>query len=215
LSDVPAWYAARAATIAEFRGYEPVSALQLEYSLVERNIEHEYVRLGTELGAGIMVWSPLASGFLSGKYKVGEQANLAAGRLQLMKDTTNPAFQKFSDRNWAILSELEAVAKVCGRSVAQVALNWVANRPGVASVIIGASKFEQLHDNLQALDFTLPAELVARLDQASTPQRPYPYTFFGPEMQGLIHGGTNVGNKPAGYVPLVQVSGAGAEIGRK
>jgi aryl-alcohol dehydrogenase-like predicted oxidoreductase len=213
LSDVPAWYAARAATIAEFRGYEPVSALQLEYSLVERNIEHEFTRLGTELGAGIMVWSPLASGFLSGKYRPSEQDNLAPGRLNLMKDIASPIAQKFNDRNWAILAELEAVAKACGRSVAQVALNWVANRPGVASVIVGASKFEQLHDNLQALDFTLPAELAARLDTASAPQCPYPYTFFGPGMQGMVHGGTNVGIKPAGYAPLVQVSGGGIEIG--
>lgn len=215
MSDVPAWFAARAATLAELRGYEPVCALQLEYSLVERNIEHEYVRLGTELGAGIMVWSPLASGFLSGKYRPSAQDNPAPGRLQMMKDTSNVAFQKFTERNWAILAELEAVAGACGRSVAQVALNWVANRPGVASVIVGASKFEQLQDNLQALDFVLPQELVARLDAASAPPRPYPYTFFGPEMQGIIHGGANVGTKPAGYMPTVQVSGAGADIGRK
>ena len=69
LSDVPAWYASRAQTLAELRGYEPLSTLQLEYSLVERNIENEFIPLGTQHGMGVMVWSPLASGLLSGKYK--------------------------------------------------------------------------------------------------------------------------------------------------
>src|SRR5438128_685746 len=71
LSDVPAWYASRAQALAEFRGYEPVCALQLEYSLVERNLESEFTRLATDYGMGIMAWSPLASGLLSGKYRRG------------------------------------------------------------------------------------------------------------------------------------------------
>ena len=83
LSNVPAWYASRAQAIAEHRGYEPVTALQLEYSLAERNIEHEFVPFGISQGAGIMVWSPLASGLLSGKYRPGKEGN--AGRLDTMR----------------------------------------------------------------------------------------------------------------------------------
>ena len=208
LSDVPAWYASRAQAIAELRGYEPVSALQLEYSLAERNIEHEFVPFGTSQGAGIMVWSPLASGLLSGKYRPGKEG---AGRLETLRGSSNPGFQKFTERNWAIVAELEKVAGELGHSMAQIALNWVATQPGVASAIIGATKLEQLTDNLGALDFSIPTELRTRLDAVSKPAAPFPYSFFGAEIQGGITGGTSVGDKPEGYVParLIQGSFAG------
>ncbi|NJL46700.1 MAG: aldo/keto reductase [Leptolyngbyaceae cyanobacterium SM2_5_2] len=211
LSDTPAWYAARGQTLAEWRGYEPLSALQLEYSLVERNIEQEFVSLGTELGMGIMVWSPLASGLLSGKYKPSESGSTGAGRLATMQGSSNPGFQKFSDRNWKIVGELERVAQILDRSMAQVAINWTANRPGIASVIIGATKLSQLEDNLKALDFEIPSELKQRLDEVSRPAVQFPYSFFGDEIQGMIHGGVTVGAKPVGYIlnQLIQSSGAG------
>jgi aryl-alcohol dehydrogenase-like predicted oxidoreductase len=201
LSDTPAWYAARAQTLADWRGYEPISTLQLEYSLVERNIEREFVSLGRELDLGIMVWSPLASGLLSGKYKPSEGSYSGEGRLETVKGISNPAFQKFSDRNWAIVTELEQVAQELGHSMAQVAVNWVANRPGVASVIIGATKLAQLKDNLQALEFDIPLELVNRLENISQPVAQFPDSFFGNEIQGMIHGGVMVGRKPAAYNP--------------
>ncbi len=196
LSDVPAWYAARAQTLAEWRGWTPIAALQLEYSLVERFIEHEFVPLGAELGMGVMGWSPLASGLLSGKYRPGQAG---AGRLDLVADSGNPAFAKFTERNWRIVAELERVAATLGRSMAQVAVNWVANRPGVASVILGATRPAQLAETLDALSFELPAELEARLDAVSAPERPFPYTFFGDEIQNLVHGGLAVGAKPPRY----------------
>jgi diketogulonate reductase-like aldo/keto reductase len=96
--------------------------------------------------------------------------------------------------------------------MAQVALNWVANRPGVASVILGASKPEQLETNLGALDFALPAELKTRLDTVSQPETPFPYYFFTNAMQGMMYGGATVGDKPAGYQTSVLVSGAGAGV---
>ncbi|OLT62694.1 aldo/keto reductase [Moorena bouillonii] len=212
LSDVPAWYASRAQTIAELRGYETLSTLQLEYSLVERNIENEFVPFGTEHGMGIMVWSPLASGLLSGKYRPSEDGGMGEGRLEAMKESINPAFQKFSDRNWKIVAELEAVATEVGRSMAQVAVNWAANRPGIASVIIGATKPHQLQDNLQALDFTLSEEHLMRLNQVSTPELKFPYTFFGSEMQAMLHGGVTVGDKPKNYYPVIETSGGGAGV---
>jgi aryl-alcohol dehydrogenase-like predicted oxidoreductase len=210
LSDVPAWYASRMQTIAELRGLEPVATLQLEYSLVERNLEFEFTRLAIEHGMGITVWSPLASGLLSGKYRPSRGGQFGEGRLQTMKDTANPAFHKFSERNFAIVAELERVANEIGRPMAQVALNWVANRPGVASVILGATKLAQLEDNLQALDFAIPPELGARLDAVSAPERRFPYTFFGPELQGMVHGGANVGDKPDAYAAPVRVAAGGA-----
>lgn len=208
LSDVPAWYASRMQTVAELRGLEPPAALQLEYSLVERNLEFEFTRLATDYGAGIMAWSPLASGLLSGKYRPSTGGTSGEGRLQTMKDSGNPAFLKFTERNFAIVAELERVAGEIGRPMAQVAINWVANRPGVASVILGATKLAQLEDNLQSLDFEIPAALRERLDAASAPERRFPYTFFGPELQGMVHGGAHVGDKPDSYASPVRVQGA-------
>lgn len=203
LSNTPAWYASRAQTLAELRGYERLSALQLEYSLVERNIEREFVPLGIELGMGVMVWSPLGSGMLSGKYRAGDAGVPATeGRLQVMQDSTNPAFVKLKqERNWRIVAELEAVSEAIGRSMAQVALNWVANRPGVASVLVGATKLHQLEDNLGALEFEIPSELSQRLDVVSSLPASFPYSFFEGEIQSMIHT-SNVASKPAGYFEL-------------
>ncbi|MDG4908027.1 aldo/keto reductase [Mesorhizobium sp. WSM4898] len=205
LSDVPAWYAGRAQAIAELRGYEPVSALQLEYSLVERSIEHEFAPFASRHGAGIMAWSPLASGLLSGKYRPAQAGN--AGRLDGFRNTTHPGFQKFSERNWAIVTELEKVASELDRSMAQVALNWVAAQPGVATVILGATKLAQLQDNLRALDFSIPAELRKRLDSVSLAPAPFPHSFFGPEIQVRVAGGVVTGDKPSGYSLPVLIEG--------
>ena len=208
-SDVPAWYAARAQTLAEWRGWEPLAALQLEYSLAERNIEREFMPLATTLGMGVMAWSPLASGLLTGKYRRDQREG---GRLDQMKDTTNPAFMKFTERNFAIVDVLDRVAKAIDRSMAQVALNWAVHRPGIGSVIVGASKPEQIEDNLRALDFTLPAELAAELEAVSRPERQFPYYFFESNMQGMMYGGATVGDKPDGYTTPVRVTGAGAGV---
>lgn len=208
LSDTPAWYAARAQTLAEWRGYEPICTLQLEYSLVERNIEREFIPLGLELGMGVMVWSPLASGLLSGKYKPSEGGFSGGGRLDTMRDSQNAAFQKISERNWKIIAELETVAQELGHSMAQVAVNWTATQPGVGSVIIGATKLSQLEDNLKALEFEIPAELGDRLNAISSPDPQFPYTFFTAQHQAMIHGSKPVGLKPAGYQPDVVIEGA-------
>ncbi|MEH2204484.1 MAG: aldo/keto reductase [Nostoc sp.] len=203
LSDTPAWYAARSQTLAQCRGYEPLSTLQLEYSLVERNIEREFVPLGLELGMGIMVWSPLARGLLSGKYQPNEGSFTGSGRLETMRNSNSPASLKMTERNWQIIAQLESVAKELGQSMAQVVLNWIANRPGIASVIVGATKLAQLEDNLKALDFEIPKELSDRLEIVSRPEPQFPYTFFNPKIQAMIHGGKPVSLKPKGYYPVM------------
>lgn len=213
LSDVPAWYASRAQSIAEFRGYEPLAALQMEYNLTERNIENEFVDLGAELGMGIMVWSPLASGMLSGKYKPSEGTVSGSGRLAQLANSGNPAFAKFNDKNWQIVATLEEVAKEMGQSMATVATNWVANRPGVGSVIVGATKLHQLQENMKALDIDISADLVAKLDAASQLDPHFPYTFFTPGMQAMLTGGATVGNHPPHYSTnrLIEATPAGVE----
>ncbi|MBW4651693.1 MAG: aldo/keto reductase [Kaiparowitsia implicata GSE-PSE-MK54-09C] len=213
LSDAPAWYVAQAQTLARERHWEPISTVQLEYSLAERNIEFEYTALAQQLDTSIMAWSPLGSGLLSGKYRPSEDGGEGSGRLAMLANSGNPAFNKFTEKNWAVVSELEAVAKELDRSMAQVALNWVAHRPAVASVIVGATKLHQLKDNLSALDFEIPAELQQRLNKVSRPESRFPYTFFEPGLQGMITGGATVGDKPTSYRPPILIQGSGAGVG--
>lgn len=190
LSNVPAWYLARAQTWAELRGLEPIAALQAEYSLVERNIEREHLPASRALGIGVCPWSPLASGLLTGKYRREGVKPAGEGRLSLVKNSGNPAFEKlFTQRNWSIVETLVAIAKEAGRSPAQVALNWVATRPGVTSTLVAATKTTQLVDNLQSLDFALPEPVIARLEEVTRPDTFYPYLFFDPVMRGMVTGG--------------------------
>jgi aryl-alcohol dehydrogenase-like predicted oxidoreductase len=197
LSNFPAWYVGAAQMHARERGMSPIIALQYEYSLVERAIEFEFVPAAHELGLGVCPWSPLASGLLTGKYT--REDHPAEGRLEQLKDSGNPVFEKFSERNWRIVDALLDVARDAGRSPAQVALNWVTRRPGVASTIVGATKPDQLDDNLQALEFDLPDEARARLDEASLPDRSYPYVFHADPIQGMVHGEHPVAREPAWY----------------
>lgn len=191
-SDTPAWYVARAYTLAEKAGKDPLIALQLEYSLVERNIEREHIPAAQELGLGICPWSPLGSGFLTGKYKRAADGGTGDGRLEKLKDSGNPGFKKFSEQNWKILDVLLDAAKKIGRPPAQVAVNWIATQPGVTSTILGASKLSQLEDNLSALEFSIPADLRAGLDEVSAPASIHPYLFFEPFIQTMVHGNSAV-----------------------
>lgn len=196
-SDVPAWYAARAQTLAEWRGYEPLCALQLEYSLAERGLEYEFPALCQELGMGLMTWGPLGNGLLSGKYSAAAgPEDLPPGRITATAGHTPPDLDKRTERNWRIVAELDDVAKQIDRTPAQVAVNWVANRPAVSTVILGATNPSQLADNVAALDFTLPDELAARLDKVSAMPRTVPYDFL-PWLQGRINAG--LADKRLGY----------------
>jgi aryl-alcohol dehydrogenase-like predicted oxidoreductase len=189
LSDVPAWYAARAQTIAEFRGWERIAAFQLEYSLAERSIEREHIPVARELGIAVCPWSPLAGGLLSGKYRPQSGKN-EFGRLDAVAGTVFDRFD--TDRNRAIVDALVAVAAEIGRSPAEVALNWVATQPGVTSTIIGASKMDQLKANLASREFQIPPELREKLDKATAIDVINPYRFFEPQLQSMMRGGTEI-----------------------
>jgi aryl-alcohol dehydrogenase-like predicted oxidoreductase len=191
-SDVPAWYAARAYTLAEQQGLERPIALQLEYSLVERNIDREHIPAALELGMGVCPWSPLASGFLAGKYTKDGPASSKGSRLDVLKESNNPVFNKFSDRNWKILDTLQQAAKELKRTAAEVALNWVATQPGITSTILGATKLKQLESNLASITFEIPAELRKKLDQVSEVEEVHPYMFFGEVLQDRVRGGVRV-----------------------
>ncbi|TDD43559.1 aldo/keto reductase [Kribbella antibiotica] len=191
LSDVPAWYAARAQNDAV-----PMVSLQLPYSLAERTIETEHVPMGQNLGLGITAWSPLAGGFLTGKYR----RDGATGEGRLAGDNA----PTWTDQQWELLDTVKTVADKLGVTMAQVAVNWVATQPGVASAIVGASSPEQLTSTMAALDFEIPVDLRADLDAASAVPARSVYQMFTPEYQAwLVSAGTKVGDKPTGYQPAI------------
>lgn len=196
MSDIPAWYAARAHTIAELRGWEKISAFQLEYSLIERSIEREHIPLAQELGIALCPWSPLASGFLTGKYRRAAQDG-ETRRLDFMPAGT--PFARFdTPRNREVVEVLVQVAEQIGRPPAEVALKWLVDRPGVTSTILGASRPDQLASNMASLEVEIPAELRARLDEASAIVPGNPYRFFEPFLQDMMRGGTDVRKWSAG-----------------
>jgi aryl-alcohol dehydrogenase-like predicted oxidoreductase len=148
--------------------------LQAQWSLVQRDLEREHVPLCRTHGLGILPWSPLAGGFLSGKYR-RDQPQPAGARLEKWKER----YARFdTDRNWKILDACHAIASEVGATVSQVALAWLLAKPQVSSVIFGARTIAQLDDNLGAADLKLPAAAVERLDQASAFDLGYPYAFI-------------------------------------
>jgi aryl-alcohol dehydrogenase-like predicted oxidoreductase len=191
-SDTPAWYFARAYTLAEKEGRDRLAALQLEYSLVERNIEREHIPAAQELGIAVCPWSPLAGGFLSGKYRRTGESGSGEGRLDKEKTSGRRVFNRFIDRNWRILEVLLEVAQELQKSPAQVALNWLTTQPGVTSVILGATRPEQLEANLAAVEFEIPPGLRKQLDQVSAIDLINPYTFLAPPIKEMVAGGHTV-----------------------
>ncbi len=191
LSNIPAWYATRAATLAQAHAIPGPVALQLEYSLVSRSIEREFLPAARECGLGVCPWSPLAAGFLAGKYQREEGGTRGTGVGRLAGK--NPfGDSKFTERNWQVLAALRGVADQLGRPLAQVALAWVAAQPGITAPIIGATKLDQLHDNLAALDIRFAPDQLQALDVASQPDPEYPYPIFSPAINQRVFGGATV-----------------------
>jgi aryl-alcohol dehydrogenase-like predicted oxidoreductase len=186
VSDAPAWWIARANAIADFRGWTPFIALQIEYSLIERTVERELIPMAEHLGIGVTAWSPLAGGLLSGKYASGK----AAGA-RFENEAMRKQFVASGERAERVVAELIKVAREVGRSPAQVALAWLRNRPQPVIPIIGARKIEQLKDNLAGIELKLPAGSLQRLDEASRIELGFPHDFYGKEMvRNLVYGGT-------------------------
>jgi aryl-alcohol dehydrogenase-like predicted oxidoreductase len=182
LSNVPAWYLSKMATLAQAHNLMPPIAIQMEYSLVERSIEREHIPAAREFGIGVQPWSPLAGGFLSGKYDRAAYRD-ASGRL----NGANPfGDSKFIERNWTILDALRTVAADIGCSMSQVALSWLLGRPGVTSTLIGGKTPEQIHDNIGALGIILTDAQRGTLDAATIPDEVYPYQIFEPRINRLV-----------------------------
>lgn len=189
-SDIPAWLAVRVATLAESHGVPGPIALQLEYSLVERAIEREHVPAAQHLGFGIVPWSPLAAGFLTGKYSRTDTKADGEGRL----NKNNPfGDSKFTEHNWQVLEVVQTVADEIGRPPSQVALAWLTQRSKVGTVLLGARTLAQLTDNLASLEIDLTADMIGRLDAVSAIEPGFPYAIFTDEtMRNAISGGVLV-----------------------
>ena len=179
------WQVTKAVHVARAHGWSPPVTLQPQYNLLVRDIEHEVVPACLDAGMGLLPWSPLAGGWLTGKYQRDQQPT-GSSRLG---DDPGRGMEAWGPRNaqertWAVVDTVRAVADETGVTPAQVALAWVAAQPAVTSVILGARSLEQLQDNLAAADLDLPEDALARLGEVSAPQMPdYPYGPMGVEQR--------------------------------
>jgi aryl-alcohol dehydrogenase-like predicted oxidoreductase len=171
VSNFSGWQVMKSLAAADRHGWSRYVAHQVYYSLVGRDYEWELMPLGADQGLGALVWSPLGWGRLTGKIRRGEP--LPEG--SRLHETAGFGPPVEDERLFRVIDALEAVAQETGRSVPQIALNWLLQRPTVTSVIIGARNEEQLRQNLGAVGWNLTAGQVARLDEASAVTAPYPY----------------------------------------
>ncbi|TBV72940.1 aldo/keto reductase [Pseudoxanthomonas winnipegensis] len=170
-SNYAGWQLMKSLAVADARGWSRFVANQTYYSLAGRDYEWELMPLGLDQGLGAVVWSPLGWGRLTGRLRRGQPLP-AQSRLH---DTVAFAPAIGDERLFAIVDVLDAIAAETGRTVPQVAINWLLQRPTVSSVLIGARTEAQLRDNLGAVGWSLTAEQIARLDAASAVEPPYPY----------------------------------------
>jgi len=198
-SDTPAWKTMEAQMIAKFRGWTPLIALQLEYSLLERTIEGELIPMALDQGLGVTPWSPLKSGVLSGKYT---RAN--AG--QRKADRGEWAQSALTEKAYALIDELIEIAQRLESTPARVAISWVQHRPGVAATIIGARTLQQLEDNLAALDLTLSAHDEQGLEARTAPTLNFPYEFINRGAPRFSSSGTTINGVTAEVNPLAPAS---------
>jgi aryl-alcohol dehydrogenase-like predicted oxidoreductase len=194
VSDTPAWKVTQAQLIAQFRGWAPFIGLQIEYSLLERTVEGELMPMARELGLGVTPWSPLKGGVLSGKYTRQNAGSVKPnGRAWVAS--------YLHDKTYAVIDELQRIARQLDTTGARVALAWVRGRPGVASTILGARTLAQLDDNLKALDITLSAEQSAALDKLTTPTLNFPAELL-PTFRMLHAGGTTINGEKSELLTL-------------
>ena len=179
ISDAPAWQVARMQTIADLRGWSPLIALQIEYNLIERTVERDLIPMAKEMGLGVIPWSPLASGVLTGKYS-RKDLDAGSGTAEASGTRKNVAAAQgaLNERGLAIADVVKSVAKEQGNSPAQVALAWTLLDKTVTAPIIGARTIQQLEDNLGALTVAFTADQRKRLDEASAIELGFPHAML-------------------------------------
>ncbi len=196
VSDMPAWKVAQANTLAMLKGWSPFIGLQIEYSLAERTPERDLIPMAVDFGIGVTPWSPLAQGILSGKYTEadlnpsGEGGTQGEGRHERNKQTG-----QLNAKTLAIANEAKAIGtELGGVSASQVSIAWLLQKPGVTAPIIGARTMAQLEDTLQAVNLTLSADHLRRLEEVSKIELGFPHDFLQMDfVRGFMTGNTQVG----------------------
>lgn len=175
-SNVAAWQLQKAIDMANYNGWEPYICLQPLYNMLDRELEWELVPVCLNEGVGIIPWSPLRGGWLSGKYQRGMQAPPANTRVEeAARNNWGEAWHIYNtERTWKVIDAMMEVAQRINKQPAQVALRWLLQKPGVTAPIIGARTLAHLETNLGAAGWTLSAEDMARLDDVSQKDLPYP-----------------------------------------
>ena len=199
-SDTPAWKTAEAQVLATLRGWSPVTAVQVEYSLLQRTIEGEIVPMAQEMGMAVTPWSPLKGGLLSGKYTrahAGQQkaSRGAAGDALLVEST------------YKIIDELVRIAGDLRSTPARVALAWVQGQPGITSTILGVRTVQQLEDNVAALALMLAPEHLDVLGKLSKPALNFPFDYLK-NAPSLAHAGATVNGQVSTTLGMVPKSDA-------
>ncbi len=166
ISDTPAWVVAKSNTIAELNGWSQFIGLQIEYSLLQRTVERELIPMAEHYNMTVLAWSPLAGGALTGKYLKGDKGRIKDSSIRL------------NEKNTTIAKEVVAIAEEIGVEPAHIALKWTMQKPFSCIPIVGATKVEQLAQNLKCLELTLTSEQIARLDKASAIEPGFPGSFF-------------------------------------
>jgi aryl-alcohol dehydrogenase-like predicted oxidoreductase len=194
ICNTPAWQVSRMQAIADLRGWSPLVALEIEYSLIERTGERDLIPMASEMGLGVTLWSPLRRGVLTGKYTSrdldhgGESAGVEGTR-----KSAGAMNGTLTERSLAIAEVVKTVATELGRTPPQVALAWTLLNDSVTAPIIGARTLSQLEDNLGALEVELPDDACARLEQASTVRLGFPHEVLArPSTMTAVFGDTKV-----------------------
>lgn len=176
VSNFRAWQLAHARTLQDERKLQPFVAAQYQLSLVERNVDEEFLSLSRELGIGMVPWGPLGGGFLAGKYDSGDKPSEGTGRIATTPGHAEESWEKRNQaRNWRVMERVKKIAGDLNATPSQVALAYLVAREDVSTVLLGARTVAQLEDNLGAAQLTLPADVFTALDEASKVEARYPY----------------------------------------
>lgn len=194
VSDTPAWQIARMQTIADLRGWAPLIALQIPYNLTQRTVEREFMPMAHDLGIGVLPWSPLAGGVLSGKYNRADLKHDKSGQFSpsSTRKDINLRTGRLSERNLAIAEGVKEIAAEINATSAQTALAWTMLNPAVTSPVLGARTLAQLEDNLAALEVTFTKEQIDRLNAVSPLQLEFPADIWTDGAWERMFGAVNI-----------------------
>lgn len=188
LSNVPAWYLARADALCSPNGLREISAIQLQYNLLMRHVENDYFDVLDLVKCQFVAWGPLADGLLSGKYNIDSKHHRILGEGRLTRSSINTSTANpFDRRVISIIELLQTLSRETGYPASQIALAWMLGRPYLSSIVIGVTSLEQLNFNLGASTLKLDSSIFARLDEVSKVGTSYPQSYLEPDIQALVH----------------------------